>query len=315
MSIPVVIYHKGNLKYLRACVESAEKCNRTVVLFGDNSNKTFCRNWIECNSISSSKWDFFLTVFSNMSYYKESYAHAIFHRFFIIYEWMKNNEFDEIVLLDSDIVTYCDYSDISEFGEVDFAIFRPYNQEPYIWEAAAGISYWKFQALERFINFMIESYCNNAWFLMEKWKYHQEHSLPGGICEMTMLYFFSKDESNWLNLWKPLKEGLIDNNYNRDDFSTQNEYSYRKFLHGKQYIFENGIPYVVELKTSKKINVLASHYGGGGYTKKYIVPIVKRPSSATMYYIAFFEHIHHFCYRLKYFAGQHLKKLSKLEKQ
>lgn len=47
--------------------------------------------------------------------------------------------------------------------------------------------------LKEFINFCIEIYENRKELLLEKWNAHKDYILPGGICEMSLLYLWIRE--------------------------------------------------------------------------------------------------------------------------
>lgn len=173
--IPVLIHHELDTKpqtgggkgqeYIKYCIMQAKKFNSRVVLFGDNSNRGFSNEWYDASEFSSIRWENFLEVFENMSDYPLSWAKSFFRRFYIFEKWMEENSINECVILDSDVLVYCDFSN-EIFNECDVALEIPQNQcieaagndNDLCWVACAGVAYFTLEALRNFNSFCIEMY-------------------------------------------------------------------------------------------------------------------------------------------------------------
>ena len=72
--------------------------------------------------------------------------------------------------------------------------------------------------------------------LLKKWNYQREHNLAGGVCDMTLVYLWSKDNDRVLNSARIFDGGTIDQNLcDRVNFS-ENEYRYNSFAGIKKYV-------------------------------------------------------------------------------
>ena len=173
--IPVFIHHEiGEKKqagkdnrqsYLKQCISQAEKFENEIFLFGDNTNESWARNFIDVKDITSEKWDEFTCYFHNYSTYPEAWAKGIFKRFFLFREYVLKNDVKNFFVLDSDVLLYANLSEFSFWDEIDFAAEMPLRQslkenDELRWTICAGVSYWTQQSICDFIDFCIDTYKN-----------------------------------------------------------------------------------------------------------------------------------------------------------
>lgn len=208
-----------------------------------------------------------------------------FKRFYLLYDFMQEKDFKDCMMLDSDLCTYVDYSEM-EFKEYDMALSMAEEQEPYVWSASPHCSYWTLEALESFISFFERTYNSNIKILEEKWVWHKENGVAGGICDMTLLYLWiSQYSCKWLNLARIYKDRVFDHavgingNYVRDTFVQDTNF------HVKKTIFISGKPYF-KMKDGGRVCVAAIHASGDN--KRYINCFAKCSNCFFDYYKADF---------------------------
>jgi len=87
---------------------------------------------------------------------------------------------------------YSNVTDADRFGEYMACYSVPTNQPEYRWSASAHVSYWTLGGLDKFCEFMWNTYTTPGMMhaLKEKWVYHKRTGKPGGVCDMTLLYKF-----------------------------------------------------------------------------------------------------------------------------
>lgn len=280
--IPVLVHHELNAKpqtgggknqlYVKYCIEQAERYNKRVILFGDDSNRKYADEWYDTSHFFSEKWNRFLNVFENMSYYPLSWAKSFFKRFYIFEQWMQENDIEECIILDSDVLVYRNFSD-GLFDDYDLALEIEKDQSMFVieekndlrWVAVAGVAYFTFEALNDFTSFCIEMYENQKNILRKKWNIHLAYHLPGGVCEMSLLYLWYQSQKNvfhLINLYCENKNrigslvvngngnGYLKNMYNVDK---------RRLL---KINWKDGFPYVIENGSGREIRVDSLHFGG-----------------------------------------------------
>lgn len=269
--IPIIIYHEGSQEYLQECINQAKKYNNTVILIGDETNKDMNSDyWFHAAELETEEWREFSDLFYNMSTNSAKFELQCFKRFFMIYSLMKKNIINECIHIDSDILCYYDFSKFNVFdGIYDASLSIPKRQDAYRWGVSAMTSYWTKKGIASFCSFVIVAYKDKNALLTEKWNYHQKNNLPGGICDMTLLYLWSKQEKEIkiLNTMEEFSIGddkvVIDNNIS----TVENGYLYDKLFCLKKVTFYEGIPYLHK-EDGTKIRTLALHFQGGA--KRYM---------------------------------------------
>lgn len=266
-NIPVVIFHAGCPAHLPYSVHSAERYNKRVILLGDEANRNVAKEWFDLSKLKLDRYNEFLKIFENYSTYTDFFAQICFKRYFLYYELMKELDFDRIMVAESDLYNCADYSSIPALDEAYAMVSTTAGQEKdYGWSSCCHCSYWTREALEDFLGFCEETFRNNKELLLEKWNYQKEHNLEGGVCDMTLVYLWSKDKDGVLNSAKVFDGGTIDQNLCDRANYTEDEYRYNSFAGIKKYVFkkdENGnkLPYLVR-QDGTPVRVFSIHCSG-----------------------------------------------------
>lgn len=260
-NIPVIFFHEGNQEYLKYAILSAEKYNKTVILLGDKSNKKFSKLFDYQEKYISDKYFKFTKYYKHMSTNGIDFEINCFKRYFILNEFMKKNDYRKSILLDSDVLTYVNYSSIKYFNECYAALSIPKKQEDYIWACSPHCSCWTIEALDDFITFILEIYKNNIKKLREKYDFHLKNHIKGGICDMTLLYLWSMNKRLIYNCAKEIEGNTFDHSINISTNYLQDEYKMSKLLRIKKVEFINNIPYFIK-KDGKKIKTYIIHCQG-----------------------------------------------------
>ncbi len=278
--IPVLIHHetgakkqsggKKNQEYLRYCIEQASKYNEKVVLIGDEHNKHWAKEWHHVNEFPSNRLDEFNRVFKNLSAYPDSWAVSIFKRFFLIYEYIRKNDYSDCVILDSDILLYKNLSEYEPFMHCDTALEIPADQDMrplpagngLSWTACAGISYFTRDALSNFLDYCIDMYAHHLNELNVKWEAHQKYHLYGGVGEMSLLYLWAKTlpADRVCNLTKTYENSVFDMNMCNASCYLEKEFDYNSTLRIKNLKWIDGKPYCKRLSDGELILFHALHF-------------------------------------------------------
>lgn len=261
MSYPLVFIHEGNQEYLKFAIKSAVDQNHEVFLLGNDLNKTFCENWISIDTFNILKFDKFKEVYEHMSSNNEIFELLCFKRYFILLEFMEKSKLDEVIMLDSDVLVYTDFSDYN-LKNYSVALSIHENQDNYRWSCSPHCSYWTISALRDFINFCIMTYSNNKKVLHRKYIYHKKNNIKGGICDMTLLYLWSKDKSNVLNLSQRYNFGTIDKTISSSENYYKNEYKTWKLLKLKKIKYNNEMGYYITSRSGEKVKAHIIHCQG-----------------------------------------------------
>jgi hypothetical protein len=270
LEIPVIIGHFGGKpNYLKFALKSAANFNNTVVLIGNDTNKGFWGNHWDTTLVEFDKYQNFQKCYVQMSDYSGIYEIAVWKRMFVLEEWMKENGYQRVFLLDSDIMTFANYSEevypvLPNDCIAALMTSTPKNQDTnFRWSSTTSFSYWTLEGLENFTDFCIEAYSNKNILdkLKAKWQWHIDNHKPGGICDMTLLYLWSKDNPKVANLTSAMNDMTSDYNINSSTNYLEDEYEVQFSL--KKLIFKNGIPYGYNKNLNKEIKFLCIHCQGG----------------------------------------------------
>ena len=281
--IPVLVHHetgekkqsggKKNQEYLRYCIAQAKKYNEKVVLLGDNYNKAWCDDWHDANDFITDKWKEFHAVFENLSPYPDAWAEGIFKRFFLFLEYLERNNYEDCVIIDSDVLLYLNVSEYEPFRHCKVAAETILDQDvDYLekgnglkWLTCAGFSYFTIDALREFTDYCIDMYKNHKDILMKKWDYHQKYSVYGGVGEMALLHLWvhTLPEGDYLNLLKDDENHCVfDNSVGESTGYYTNQYEFIKRLNAKKLYWEDGKPYCYTIDGHQKTYFLNLHFVG-----------------------------------------------------
>ncbi|MFR3995536.1 MAG: hypothetical protein ACLTZK_11970, partial [Turicibacter sp.] len=192
MSIPVVFYHDGNQEYLQFAIKAAEKYNEKVVLLGTKKNKGMCKVWYDTEKFDKSYYKQFENVYLHLSSNSKKFEITAFKKYFMLLEYLKQSGENTCILLDSDILTYVNFSEMSLFLESEASVSKPMGQGQYDWVASGHTFFCTRKILEDFTNFLIQTYKTDIGVLREKYTWHINYHVKGGICDMTLLYLWGK---------------------------------------------------------------------------------------------------------------------------
>lgn len=271
METKIIFIHKGNSWYLPYALYQAKSAspNSDVVLIGDNLKfKGIHAETLE--NLHGNEIEEFKEHYSHMSTNSEKFELFCWLRWFYLLNYMRKNEVRSVLHLDSDALLYSSIEDIKKaYADLNLkcALSIPkQNESTFTWCASGHISYWTIEALENFCGLIIDSYRNEKYLNLynEKWNWHLTQNQPGGICDMTTLYFFWQENPDLIVNWAKSHEGnVIDDNINAASNSESDEYLTKDGI--KKIKFVNKYPHFVKAdKTGKPDRVHALHLQGPG---------------------------------------------------
>ena len=208
-NVTIIVVHRGNQEYLRNALRCARNAGNNVVLIGDHTNSKDIQ-WVDYLSCQSEEYSEFSEYYEHMSSNPYKFELICFERYFLTYDYMKKNNLSECVMMDSDV---CLYEKITKslFKNVDLAISIPEQKTKYTMSASAHFSYWTLETMESMLKYLTWSYKNKLADIYEKWEWHKKNNIPGGICDMTLLYLFAKQyEGSIMNTDDMIKPLLFD---------------------------------------------------------------------------------------------------------
>ena len=251
-------FHAGYQPYLKSTIEHASK-NNDVVLIGDDSNKHLGNlNNVQHIDVKDNYQDIekFLNLYKHLHTGGRKFEEWCFIRWLAVRNVAKTMNCDNLFYGDSDNLIFSDLSKVYDtIKKPELALAIP-ERQPYFRQSATGeVSYWSLEMLDKFCNYMIELYDDPFEFrkLLEKWNYHKSNNLPGGVCDMTALWHFTR-KNKAVIITDLLTDGTsFDHSINNPANYYDDEY---KFSNGvKEIEFIDNMPYAYNLRHNKKVKL------------------------------------------------------------
>lgn|SRR3989338_4958031 len=263
---PIIFIHKGYSAYSYFSLKQARHSNpdTDIYLIGDKSNDRF--NFIRHVLMDdySHRASSFGKVYKHYSTNSHQFELFCIQRWFILSEFMEKEREKSIFVCDSDLMIYCNISEQNKrFKDYTASCCYPDHQDNYRWSASAHNSFWTADAINSFCSFIFEIYTTDKMkILEEKWNYHILNKIPGGICDMTLLYLFVKEnEDKIYNLLKVMDYSVYDDNINCSENYLRNEYQIKDSK--KEIIWKDNHPYCYNINLNAEIKFLTLHFQGG----------------------------------------------------
>ena len=271
--LPIIFFHLGNPDYLRQVIEKSKKLNSRVVLLGDETNKDLDVEHYHYSSLQSQDIEKFVKSYKHMSTNNLNFELLCFVRWFFIRNFMKNQKATVSFHADSDLLIYSDLSSVwQNFSNYKYCVMKPEErpQDKYRWSASGHSSFWTYEGICEFCDFLIDEYESpeRQNQLMEKWKYHLDNNKPGGICDMTLIWRFvkHKGEQHVGMLSDVHQESTFDNNISDPNNRKVNEYEMDSRHNIKKITFDKNQPYGYNKYYNKNIKFHTLHLQGSKKT-------------------------------------------------
>lgn len=225
-TLPVVFFHLGKNDYFDSAVKVASK-NNNVIHVGDIVVENAPNNYefVDYNLVTQD-FDNFMKTYVHMHPRLGLFEHLCFLRWFALRNLMSLKQLTAAFYADSDVAVLENVTKTyEEYKRPEIAYSVPYNEDPYYMVGCGHSSFWSLDGISRVCSYILDSYKDPKKFdiLKDKWRYHQEEKVPGGVCDMTVLYMFSKENEVFLTN-KILNSAVFDHcvtiseNYFVDEF-------------------------------------------------------------------------------------------------
>lgn len=174
MNLPVIFMHTGYQDYLSHSIQQAQRWGNKVILLGDELNKGVNAEHYLMSDYTENT-EKFSNSYQHMTSGNFEFELFCYNRWLILYNFAKQHSIEKLVYLDSDVATFCNFSDKENLlDEKNIArVCMMDNQANYRWCAAACISYWSLKGLNTFKQFLLEAYIKHVDRLQEKWHWRQ----------------------------------------------------------------------------------------------------------------------------------------------
>lgn len=268
----VFLIHSGNQHYLKECLLQAAMLHKTY-LIGDNDRlEKICYSYHKDDK-SLDRFSEFKNSYKHMSANPIAFELQCFKRFFLMQRVAEEKQLDHFWMIDSDLLLVENLSELTNFlieNKYDCSLSIQENKNPFGWSASPHISFWTRKSLSEFINFCIYTYTIDPQLLIEKYNYHTANAIPGGICDMTLLFLWSKDREGTHNNAKYDRKInlLLDHNINESKNHGSDQFSFNRVLSIKNIFFHENKYYCEDVVSKQNVPVACLHFQGSA--KKYI---------------------------------------------
>jgi hypothetical protein len=254
--LPIVFLHNTNSDYLKYSLGQAKRSNpeSAIYLIGNDSND--CYNFVEHHSFSN----YFQGAndFSNIyrHYNTTSYEYEVFcfQRWYILLEFLVNNQVEKCLYLDSDTMLYTDITkEQKKFAQFDFALS---------YKTCGSIFFLnRVEALADFCQFLTDIYTKKERLYFDRMLAHylvfKKNGLAGGACDMTAFDIYSYDHFGEIGEVSQIIDGSVfDPGINVPHPGFEMEKGIKKL------IWKDAVPYGIQHKTSNEIKFNSLHFQG-----------------------------------------------------
>lgn len=281
-SIPIVFIHFGPDRFLKFAIDQARYSNRgnEIFLIGDSSNLNLSKT---ANHFLINRYEERVNrlkqVYEHHSSNSFEYEYFCIKRWFLLYEFMEEKNFDWVFTLDSDVMLYRAIQPFFEQNifakDYEAALCTPEQEhDSYMWSASGGTAFVSKEFMKGFCDFIINTYEKRSHLLQPKISYHLNNNIYGGVCDMTFFYLYSQERVDKIyNLLAPnLQREVFDGGISSSMNLTMNEFPLSNGL--KNVKFRNKKPVCINAE-GEEFNFMVLHFHGS--TKGYMLKFSRGP--------------------------------------
>ena len=263
----IIIFHRNWSWYLPYVLHQARAtCPRSeVLLIGEVAVPGF--PLLPLNSfVNSKRANAFQRCYQHMSTNSEAYELFCYLRWFYLLDYMEARGLERALHLDSDFLLYGSMEELARSHPVDagqsgFSI-PDEPHESLVWLASGHIALFTVEALRRFCDFAAATFTEERWLSQYryKWQYHGV-SRPGGICDMTTLYFFYREHPEAVVNFAEERDGAVfDRQFNLAANHSKDEY---QLWNGVKRVELGRGPPTIFRTDGRPVRALGFHFQGG----------------------------------------------------
>jgi hypothetical protein len=271
----VVFIHNGSSWYLPYALNQAISVNRNSdVVFIGNCSAHEKIQFVPFESLRDRNSDTFRSRYHHMSDTGHEFELFCWLRWFYLLQYMRRERVQSVLHLDSDVLLCSSLDEIGRnysntMSDCGFLIPKQ-DHNSFMWCASGHVSFWTIDLLEQFCAFCLNSLRQGEYqeLYRQKWNWHLANQEPGGICDMTTLYFFWRErEARITNLAVAQNGNVFDMlissgfNYCEDEYVTRSGKKEVRFIDRHPCLRRND-------ENRNPVRVHALHFQGGA--KQYI---------------------------------------------
>ena len=271
----IIIFHLGNQAYVKYCLQQALQYHNEIVLLNDNPDNFKELSSDNCKIVNYSNYTERVNKFNKIykhfstNYYQLELICII--RWMCIYEYMEKHNIQRAFICDSDVLIYDNITNIDcqYLKDSDYMLCSSSSKN-----VTGGQSIWNINKLKDFVEFIFAFYTGETLQKIENWwKIYNE---PGGICDMTLLYYFANNSLDFVGLRLPdfpyFNQDLTQIFNNEFTFDLHlatygnhphpKEYDINEMTKNKNIKFINNKPYCFNKRLNKDIRFVLLHFQG-----------------------------------------------------
>ena len=266
----IFLIHHGHQDYLRIAASEAKASSNCVILVGNDAvTGQLCDAYYDDTTVLLPEYAIFESEYEHLSTATREFELLCFKRYFYLLTVAKERNLNHFWLIDSDAVVL---SDLRVFAH-DFLLPQEYlaglstrHQDLMDWASSPHTSFWTLEGLSDFIEFLLTLYHGETRKLLDqKYQWHVQHQIPGGICDMTALFLWQQARKNKVfNLALAHQQGLpfFDNNLNEDGNTAKHEFQMVGNVKLKKIRFSGHRYWAHPTNSSPPLEVAALHFQG-----------------------------------------------------
>jgi hypothetical protein len=273
MTIPCVFIHLNDTRVLHKTIPQALKFNKNIVVIGDEPVSEYCKSvdvdFINYTDLYSDELNEFDSNYVHMSSNTPWIEKFCFLRWFMLNEYVKQNNLETIFYSDSDVMLYCNISnEWKKYEQFDASLIH---------RSCGSTSYFTKTGLDNFCKYTQETYRDKNSFrftdLFFKYENHKKNNEPGGVCDMTLLDRFHYADTfgggpaRVGEMTHVIEDSAFDHNINVDD----GVYDYDTDRGIKNIEFINGIPFCYHKNLKRNIKFNGLHFQGKAKQLLYVM--------------------------------------------
>lgn len=266
---PVVFVHYGTVpEYLKLSIAQAAKNNDVILITDDDSTAVNATKVMIDNVNEEAKK--FEGIYHHLSKNPEDFELKCFTRWGLIKSMMEKRGLQSVFYCDSDVLLYTSVG--THFPlDTGVAYSIPVDQPEFRWSASAHVSFFSYENMVLLWQFMLNAYETKGDVfkqLKTKYKHHLVSQLPGGVCDMTLLYLFSQ-QHKVTPMYIIVDGSTFDHNINSSENSIKGEYEMKQVAgpYGPMLIksirFIDDMPFCLNLDEDMDVKFYSLHFQGG----------------------------------------------------
>jgi hypothetical protein len=269
--IGIVTIHNGNQDYFKKILEINSRYNRNIVVLSNRDGQEGDVKFVDYSKMKVHEIKAFTKLYEHLNTTPYDYELFCYLRWFIILQYMRDNQLDVILHIDSDVLFFSNPDEEYEkFKYFDFTLIH---------RSAGCTSFFTRDGLERFCEFLFHVFHNKESYEYKKIASHfqvrQRSNLPGGVCDMTLFQHYDYENAGLIGEMMYVIDGsTYDHNINTDDGAWEHQNGLKRF------VFKKGVPYCKNQRTGEEVKFNSIHLQGGA--KNFVFYIDKMLSEVSV---------------------------------